>query len=61
MPTRVLQALAKLTLSLRVAGTRDDGYHLIDAEMVTIDLSDDLEFGEGDGLEVVGPHTAPAR
>jgi 4-diphosphocytidyl-2C-methyl-D-erythritol kinase len=37
--------LAKLTLLLRVAG-RADGYHLIDAEMVTIDLTDDLEFGE---------------
>jgi 4-diphosphocytidyl-2-C-methyl-D-erythritol kinase len=29
----VLWAPAKLTLSLRVTGVRDDGYHLIDAEM----------------------------
>ena len=28
-------APAKLTLSLRITGVRDDGYHLIDAEMVT--------------------------
>jgi 4-diphosphocytidyl-2-C-methyl-D-erythritol kinase len=47
-------ALAKLTLSLRVVGVRPDGYHLLDAEMITIDLADRLEFSEGDGLEVVG-------
>jgi 4-diphosphocytidyl-2-C-methyl-D-erythritol kinase len=49
-----LLAPAKLTLSLRVTGVRDDGYHLIDAEMVTLDLADRLTFGDGDGLEVVG-------
>jgi len=47
-------ALAKLTLSLRVVGVRDDGYHLIDAEMVTVDLADELTFSDGDGLDVVG-------
>jgi len=47
-----LRAPAKLTLSLRVTGVRADGYHLLDAEMVTIDLADILEFGSGDGLEV---------
>jgi 4-diphosphocytidyl-2-C-methyl-D-erythritol kinase len=47
-------APAKLTLSLRVTGVRDDGYHLLDAEMVALDLADELEFAEGDGLEVVG-------
>ena len=35
-------ALAKLTVSLRITGVRDDGYHLIDAEMVTLDLADEL-------------------
>ena len=35
-------ARAKLTLALRVEGVRDDGYHLIDAEMVTLDLADEL-------------------
>ncbi|MGQ0743393.1 MAG: 4-(cytidine 5'-diphospho)-2-C-methyl-D-erythritol kinase [Acidimicrobiales bacterium] len=35
-----LQAPAKLTLSLRVLGVRPDGYHLIDAEMVSLDLAD---------------------
>ena len=35
-------APAKLTLSLRITGTRPDGYHLIDAEMVTLDLCDEI-------------------
>ena len=38
----VLVAPAKLTRSLRVVGVRRDGYHLIDAEMVTLDLCDEL-------------------
>ena len=33
---------AKLTLSLKVKGRRRDGYHLIDAEMVSVDLCDEL-------------------
>lgn len=50
-----LRAPAKLTLSLRLTGLRDDGLHLIDAEMVTVDLHDRLELVEGaDGLTVVG-------
>ena len=52
-PVRVEQARAKLTLSLRVTGRRDDGYHLIDAEMVTLDLADTLLFGPGEGVEIV--------
>lgn len=39
-----LRAPAKLTWSLRITGVRDDGYHLIDAEMVTLDLADTLEL-----------------
>jgi 4-diphosphocytidyl-2-C-methyl-D-erythritol kinase len=50
-----VHAPAKLTLSLRITGVRPDGYHLVDAEMVTIDLTDDLELAEGDGLDVTGP------
>ena len=52
----VERAPAKLTVSLRVTGVRPDGYHLVDAEMVTLDYGDVLEIGEGDGLDVVGPH-----
>ncbi len=36
----VLVAPAKLTTSLRVTGVRDDGYHMIEAEMVSLDLAD---------------------
>lgn len=39
-----LEAPAKLTLSLRITGVRDDGYHLIDAEMVTLDFGDRIEI-----------------
>ncbi|MEM8905250.1 MAG: 4-(cytidine 5'-diphospho)-2-C-methyl-D-erythritol kinase [Actinomycetota bacterium] len=38
----VVLAPAKLTTRLRVTGVRDDGYHLIDAEMTTLDLADTL-------------------
>jgi 4-diphosphocytidyl-2-C-methyl-D-erythritol kinase len=48
-----LTAPAKLTLSLRVTGVRPDGYHLLDAEMVSLDLADVLEFAPGDAVEVV--------
>lgn len=53
-PVRI-SANAKLTLSLCVTGARDDGYHLLDAEMVTVDLADTLTFSDGDELSVVGP------
>jgi 4-diphosphocytidyl-2-C-methyl-D-erythritol kinase len=48
------RALAKLTLSLRVTGVRDDGYHLLDSEMATLDLADVLTFAPGDDLALVG-------
>jgi 4-diphosphocytidyl-2-C-methyl-D-erythritol kinase len=49
-------APAKLTLSLRITGARDDGYHLIDAEMVTLDLADRLSIDAGgSGLSAGGP------
>lgn len=51
-------ALAKLTISLHITGVRHDGYHLLDAEMVSVDLADRLEFGPGEGLEVTGPAAA---
>jgi 4-diphosphocytidyl-2-C-methyl-D-erythritol kinase len=50
---KVVPAPAKLTLSLRVTGVRADGYHLLDAEMVSLDLADELTFSAGRGLEVV--------
>ncbi len=50
--TVVLEAPAKLTLSLRIVGRRDDGYHFIDAEMVALDLADEIEV-DPSGDEVV--------
>jgi 4-diphosphocytidyl-2-C-methyl-D-erythritol kinase len=50
-----LRAPAKLTLSLRVTGVRDDGYHLIDAEMVSLELADLVSIEDGDALEITGP------
>lgn len=42
--THIEEAPAKLTVSLRCIGVRPDGYHLIDAEMVSLDLADTLRF-----------------
>ncbi len=39
-----LTAPAKLTLSLAVTGVRPDGYHLLESEMVTVDLADTLSI-----------------
>lgn len=52
---QVVAAPAKLTRSLRITGVRADGLHLIDAEMVSLDLADTLTFTDGDGLDVTGP------
>jgi 4-diphosphocytidyl-2-C-methyl-D-erythritol kinase len=56
VPPVVLTAPAKVTLSLRVVGVRGDGYHLIEAEMVTVDLHDLVMLEERAGesrIEVV--------
>lgn len=51
----VRTAPAKLTVSLRVTGVRADGYHLIDAEMVSLDLGDEIEFTDEPGVAITGP------
>ncbi len=49
-----LEAHAKLTRTLRVVGTRDDGYHELEAEMVSLDLADEIELdASAEGIEVV--------
>jgi 4-diphosphocytidyl-2-C-methyl-D-erythritol kinase len=56
-----LLAPAKLTLTLGVVGVRPDGYHELDAEMVAVDLADELTIDPGgDGLtvEFAGPPAA---
>ena len=51
-----LRAHAKLTLGLRITGVRDDGYHLIDAEMVSLDLHDLVTLTPGEhGIDASGP------
>ncbi len=51
-----LRAHAKLTLGLRITGVRDDGYHLVDAEMVSLDLHDLITITPGvAGLTASGP------
>lgn len=56
-----LVAPAKLTVSLRVVGRRADGYHLLESEMVSLDLADRLALDPvGDGLEVVAGDAGPA-
>ncbi len=57
------RAHAKLTMSLHVTGVRDDGYHLIDAEMVSLELHDLLAFEPCDAqtepaLTAIGPFAA---
>ena len=52
----ILRAHAKLTLGLRLTGVRDDGYHLIDAEMVSLDLHDLITVTPSTtGLTASGP------
>ena len=49
-----VSAPAKLTLSLSITGVRADGYHLIDAEMVSLDLADTLKIESGHRVVVEG-------
>ncbi len=57
--TVTLRAPAKLTLSLRITGVRDDGLHLIDAEMVTLEWADTLTLTPGSGgISADGPYAA---
>lgn len=53
-----LLAPAKLTLSLRITGVRSDGFHLLDAEMVTLSLADRLTVTPGRPIRTTasGPH-----
>lgn len=50
-----LEAPAKLNLGLRVTGRRADGFHLLDTEMVLLELADQLLVMPGSaGLRVEG-------
>ncbi|MDH3706500.1 MAG: 4-(cytidine 5'-diphospho)-2-C-methyl-D-erythritol kinase [Acidimicrobiia bacterium] len=55
-----LVAPAKLTLRLHITGVRSDGMHLIDAEMVSLDLADRLLVDpDGQGVVVDGHDVGP--
>ncbi len=57
--TTELRAHAKLTLSLTMTGVRPDGFHLIDAEMVSVELHDVLTIDTNrTGLAAAGPFAA---
>ncbi|MCM3878085.1 MAG: 4-(cytidine 5'-diphospho)-2-C-methyl-D-erythritol kinase [Thermoanaerobaculia bacterium] len=48
MKRLTLEAFAKVNRSLRVLGKRPDGYHEIDTVFQTVDLSDRIDFLEGE-------------
>lgn len=54
------EAPAKLTLSLAITGVRNDGYHLINAEMVSLSLCDTIEFSSARSTTILvdGPFAA---
>ena len=56
--TAHLVAPAKLTWTLRVTGLRADGYHLIDAEMSSLDLADRITIASDPvtAITVEGPY-----
>lgn len=57
MTIATVDAPAKLTLRLHVTGVREDGYHLLDAEMVTLEWHDTLTIDpSGSGVTVDGPY-----
>jgi len=51
-------APAKLTLSLVITGVRSDGFHLIEAEMVSLDIADVIDITDAPTttLTVSGPY-----
>lgn len=57
--TSILTAQAKLTVSLAVTGVRNDGFHEIDAEMVSLELADIVTIDPNrSGLVFDGPFSA---
>lgn len=57
MTPLVVEAPAKINLTLHVTGKRADGYHLLDSLVVFAGIGDTLELAsaEGLGLRVTGP------
>jgi len=55
-----IESPAKLTLTLAVAGVREDGYHLIDAQMVSLDICDIITINNNSSTSITvdGPYAA---
>jgi 4-diphosphocytidyl-2-C-methyl-D-erythritol kinase len=54
-----IRANAKLTRTLRMTGLRADGFHLLDAEMISLDLHDLITIDPSrSGITVLGPLAA---
>lgn len=53
-----LEAPAKLTLTLTITGVREDGYHLIDADMVALSLADTVRIDDSATTQITvsGPY-----
>lgn len=51
--SQTLFSPAKLTKYLKIVGTRDDGMHLIEAEMIALSFGDVVEISGGSGIEVI--------
>lgn len=60
MPLLTTRAPAKINLTLRIAGRRADGYHLLDSLVAFAGVGDTLSLEPGDGLAlgVTGPFAA---
>jgi 4-diphosphocytidyl-2-C-methyl-D-erythritol kinase len=56
-----LLAPAKVTWNLEITGRRDDGYHLLRSEMMSVDLYDLMEISEGEGLEILSTSHASTQ
>jgi len=54
------KACAKINLTLRVLGRREDGYHELESLVAFADLADklDLEPGQAESLDISGPFAA---
>jgi 4-diphosphocytidyl-2-C-methyl-D-erythritol kinase len=62
MMVSIVTAPAKVTWSLSVGPRRPDGYHDLEAEMLTVDLADTLEITEpGDDLSFIAAESARAE
>lgn len=48
-----VKAYAKINIGLKVVGTREDGYHLLDMVMQTVDIFDEIEITPRDDGQVI--------